>query len=216
MTTQKPIGDFQPGPGSEKTGAKAGAKAGAWGISRLAGLARAKLSAAATATLAALFLLTIGVAGGLTGPALASMGSLPALSHAAPAAIQMVADQGDKQNVPLLRQQYVEEVQMLAGKAETMRLAGSSQEEIARTLHADRRALGVKYKNLTEPSLLATIYARNEKKYGDKLGPTVEWLRANGKSWEDIIASSSRTGGADVNFNAKPAAAAPSPAPTKP
>lgn len=99
-----------------------------------------------------------------------------------------------------LRRQYVEEVQMLAGKAEVMRLAGSSQEEIARALHAERRDLGVKYKNLTPSKQLAEIYVRNEKKYGDKLGPTVEWLRERGKSWEDIIASASRAGGKDLGL----------------
>lgn len=104
------------------------------------------------------------------------------------------------QEIMALRRQYVEEVQFLAGKAETMRLAGSSQEEIARTLHADRRALGVKYKNLTPAKELAEIYARNEKKYGDKLGPTVEWLRERGKSWEDIINSAARTGGKDLGL----------------
>ena len=104
------------------------------------------------------------------------------------------------QEIMALRRQYVEEVQFLAGKAETMRLAGAGQEEIARTLHADRRALGVKYKNLTPPKELAEIYIRNEKKYGDKLGPTVDWLRQQGKSWESIIASASRTGGKDLGL----------------
>jgi hypothetical protein len=47
-----------------------------------------------------------------------------------------------------------------------MRSAGASTEEIARALHADRRALGVKYKNLTPADKLAEIYERNEAKYG--------------------------------------------------
>jgi len=44
------------------------------------------------------------------------------------------------------------------------------------------------------------IYARNLEKYGDKLGPTVDWLRAKGKSWEEIIESASRSGGKDLGF----------------
>lgn len=133
--------------------------------------------------------------------ALAAIGSAnaPALAQAAQAQ-EAVAQAPRSAEIVALRRQYVEEVQMLAGKAEVMRLAGSSQEQIARALHAERRDLGVKYKNLTPPKELAEIYARNEKKYGDKLGPTVEWLHGRGKSWEDIIASASRAGGKDLGL----------------
>jgi len=81
-----------------------------------------------------------------------------------------------------------------------MRAAGSSPETIARTLHAERRALGVRYKDMTPEQLRQQIYQRNMEKYGDPLGPSVEWLRARGKSWEDIIESASRTGGTDLGF----------------
>lgn len=155
------------------------------------------LSHARRIGLSAVALLLFALAAGWGGnaPALAQESQAPATQAQAaqtqaPRPAEIVA----------LRRQYVEEVQMLAGKAEVMRLAGSSQEEIARALHADRRSLGVKYKNLTPPKELAEIYARNEKKYGDKLGPTVEWLRARGKSWEDIIASASRAGGKDLGL----------------
>lgn len=147
--------------------------------------------------LAALVLLLFALAaiGSANAPALAQAASTQAAQ-----AQEAVAQTPRSAEIIALRRQYVEEVQMLAGKAEVMRLAGSSQEDIARALHADRRSLGVKYKNLTPPKELAEIYARNEKKYGDKLGPTVEWLRARGKSWEDIIASASRTGGKDLGL----------------
>lgn len=123
-----------------------------------------------------------------------------AAQTAAPAAEAIQTQPARSAEIMALRRQYVEEVQMLAGKAEVLRLAGSSEEDIARTLHADRRTLGVKYKNLTPPRELDEIYARNEKKYGDKLGPTVEWLRERGKSWQDIIRSASRTGGKDLGL----------------
>lgn len=102
--------------------------------------------------------------------------------------------------VPRLRQQYVAEVGRLADRARQMRAAGSSPETIARTLHAERRALGVRYKDMTPEQLRQQIYQRNMEKYGDPLGPSVEWLRARGKSWEDIIESASRTGGTDLGF----------------
>ena len=73
-------------------------------------------------------------------------------------------------------------------------------EEIAIQVHAERRALGVIYKEMTEPEILKKILERNLQKYGDELGPTIEWLRARGKTWEDIIESASRPGGKDLDF----------------
>ncbi|MNT71113.1 hypothetical protein D3C72_2095670 [compost metagenome] len=73
-------------------------------------------------------------------------------------------------------------------------------EQVARALHQLRRDLGVQYKNLTPAEILETIYARNLEKYGDKLGPSIDWLRANGKSWDEIIETASRPGGKDLGF----------------
>lgn len=75
-----------------------------------------------------------------------------------------------------------------------------STEQIARTLHAERRALGVKYKDLTPPEMLEKIYQRNLEKYGDKLGPSIDYLRGKGKTWEQIIDSATRPGGKDLKF----------------
>ncbi len=62
----------------------------------------------------------------------------------------------------------------------------------------ERRALGVEYKGLTPGAKLREIYERNRRKYGDELGPTIDWLRDAGKSWDDIIDSASRSGGSDL------------------
>lgn len=102
--------------------------------------------------------------------------------------------------LPPLRQQYVDAVNKLKDKAEAMKSAGKNPEDIARELHADRRALGEKYKALTPPDKLEEIYARNLEKYGDKLGPTIDWLRDRGKTWDQIIESATRTGGKDLGF----------------
>jgi filamentous hemagglutinin len=99
-----------------------------------------------------------------------------------------------------LRPQYVSKVNALASKAAEMRKAGASSEDIARALHAERRALGVEYKNLTPSDILDKIYARNIEKYGDKLGPSIDYLRRRGKSWDDIIESATRTGGKDLGL----------------
>ena len=58
----------------------------------------------------------------------------------------------------------------------------------------------MKYKSLTPADKLKEIHARNLEKYGDKLGPSIEWLREQGKSWDDIIESSTRSGGKDLGF----------------
>jgi hypothetical protein len=81
-----------------------------------------------------------------------------------------------------------------------MRMGGASAEQIARALHAERRAIGVRYKDLTPQALREEIYARNRQKYGDPLGPSIDYLRRAGKSWNDIIESAKRTGGKDLGF----------------
>ena len=99
-----------------------------------------------------------------------------------------------------LREQYVKKVRGLTDKVPEMRKAGMSSEQIARALQAERRALGVKYKNMTDPLRRKQIYERNLRRYEDKFGPTIKWLRKQGKSWEEIIESASRPGGADLGF----------------
>lgn len=69
---------------------------------------------------------------------------------------------------------------------------GMSAEEVASKLNQARRDLGVKYKNATPQPLRDYIYEVNMGRYGDKLGPTYEYLIGRGKSAEDIINSSSR------------------------
>jgi len=107
-------------------------------------------------------------------------------------------------SLPLLRQAYIQEVRTLKDTAAQLRAAGRTPEEIARTLHQMRRDLGIKYKHLTPPELLATIYQRNLTKYGDQLDPTIDYLRRQGKSWKEIIESASRPGGADLGLSPTP------------
>jgi hypothetical protein len=101
---------------------------------------------------------------------------------------------------PALRQQYVNAIEQLADAAPSMQASGAAPEAVARILHAERRAIGEQFKALTPKDMLDKIYARNVAKYGDKLGPTVDWLRAQGKSWQDIIDSAVRTGGKDLGL----------------
>jgi len=42
------------------------------------------------------------------------------------------------------------------------------------------------------------IYRRNLRVYGDALGPSIDWLRQRGRTWDEICQSASRSGGRDV------------------
>ena len=61
-----------------------------------------------------------------------------------------------------------------------------------------RGALGIYYKNCTPEQLRELIYYRNSLKYGDRLGPTYDFLRKSGKTNLEIIESASRTAGEDL------------------
>jgi hypothetical protein len=112
-------------------------------------------------------------------------------------------DDGKPEETPALRLQYHAEVVALAAKRDEMVTAGATPEEIARALHKARRDLGVKYKNVTPEPLRSQIYQRNLDKYGDQLGPTIDYLRQSGKSWEQIIESALRTGGGDLGLQVR-------------
>ena len=71
--------------------------------------------------------------------------------------------------------------------------SGMSEEQVARTLNQARRDLGIKYKNATPQPLRDYIYEVNMRRYGDKLGPTYDWLVSErGATNMEIINSSSR------------------------
>lgn len=101
---------------------------------------------------------------------------------------------------PPLRLEYEQKVRDLKQLIPIMQKDGFSNEDIAKKLHADRRALGVKYKDITPPEKREEIYERNIEKYGDKLGPSIEQLRQDGKSWVSIMNSACRPGGKDLKF----------------
>ncbi len=103
-------------------------------------------------------------------------------------------------NISLIRSAYVKNVNGLAALGKTLLKKGVSKEMTARILHAQRRYLGKVFKDATPPDMLKKIFDRNLRKYGDKWGPSIEFLRKQGKTWEEIIESSSRAGGKDLGF----------------
>lgn len=91
-----------------------------------------------------------------------------------------------------VRAEYVREVASLSDKAGIMLGFGLPEEVTARVLHAERRALSERYKQLTTASLRTEPHRRNSQKYGDPQAPSIDYLRARGDSWSDIISSASR------------------------
>ena len=75
-----------------------------------------------------------------------------------------------------------------------MRLAGCDVEQIARHVHAQRRSLAQAHKAQTPEPVRTAIIQRTLATYGDATGPSIEFLRNTGKSWEDIIDGATRTG----------------------
>jgi RHS repeat-associated protein len=91
-----------------------------------------------------------------------------------------------------LRQMYISEVEGLSGLSTKLLNNGYTEKTVAKTLNTLRRNIGIKYKDMTPPDLLDYIYKFNVKRYGDKLGPTYDYLKALGKTDTEIINSSSK------------------------
>ena len=93
-----------------------------------------------------------------------------------------------------LRAEYERLVIGLGAKIQALRATGLDDEAIARTLHAERRALTVRFKQQTPEYLRSVFHERTMRRYGNPIGPTIEYLRRSGKSWIEIIESASRPG----------------------
>jgi len=102
--------------------------------------------------------------------------------------------------LPPLRQAYVAEVEALKDLGFSARAAGQDVQATARMLNAERDALKVMYRDMSPAEKVLEWEARNMNRYGNPLGPTIDQLRAQGKTWEQIIESASRPGGGDVGF----------------
>jgi hypothetical protein len=78
--------------------------------------------------------------------------------------------------------------------ARSLAATGAPVVAIARTVHAHwRSAEGDRINQISE-SELGDIYARNIQKYGDPVGPSIDWFRSRGKTWEEIIEIISKAG----------------------
>ena len=93
-----------------------------------------------------------------------------------------------------LRSRYEAAVVALRTQVAAMRSDAASSETIARAVHEERRRLTAAFKELTPEPWRSRIHDRTLAAYGDPVGPTIETLRAQGKSWDDIIDSATRPG----------------------
>ena len=93
-----------------------------------------------------------------------------------------------------LRLQYEAAVSELEEKTSSMLVSGVDEEQVACWAVEQRGLLKLKYRELTPRDALVVIEAWALKRYGNSLGPTVDQLRARGKSWADIINSAARPG----------------------
>lgn len=100
--------------------------------------------------------------------------------------------QGDGFKTNPLRMSYEQEVADLSSYSEELMRGGYSVEETAQIVNQARRDLGIKYKNMTPQPLRDYIYEINMNRYGDKLGPTYDYLsNVKMKTDLEIIYSSS-------------------------
>jgi hypothetical protein len=100
---------------------------------------------------------------------------------------------GDFKNHPL-RLEYEAKVADLKRYADRIP-AGAKEADLkvlAEEANAARRQLGVEYKNVTPEPLRDFIYDVNKARYDDPLGPTVDFLRGQRKSYHEIIESAAR------------------------
>jgi filamentous hemagglutinin len=93
-----------------------------------------------------------------------------------------------------LRSEYENAVSALRQAADARLASGCSEEDVAHWVVAERNLIKETYRRLTPAPLLARIVARTETLYGRPDGPTVEDLRASGRSWTGIIDSATRAG----------------------
>jgi len=81
-----------------------------------------------------------------------------------------------------------------------MEKAGKSQRKIAEEVLSKRNKLKIKYRNISPSSSIKLMEERKLKKYGNKLGPDVDYFLKNGISLDEIIKKASRAGGQDMGL----------------
>ena len=95
---------------------------------------------------------------------------------------------------------YESTAERIGLEARSMLASGKTEEETARWAYAQRNQLKIDYRDISPADFVARAEARNIINYGNPVGPSIEQLRAQGKSWAEIAESATRTGGSDFGF----------------
>jgi filamentous hemagglutinin len=105
--------------------------------------------------------------------------------------------------VPLanIRLEYETAIRNILADAKKMLLAGQSEETVARWAVEMRNDIKLQFHEKTPPKRLSIIESRNIEKYKHHVGPTLDELHESGKSWMQIIESSARPGGRDIDLS---------------
>jgi hypothetical protein len=93
-----------------------------------------------------------------------------------------------------LRAEYERAVRNVARQVSAMRENERDVEIVARSAHAARQRIALAYKGLTPEPLRSRIRERTIATYGQASGPSIDYLREQGKSWEEIADGAARPG----------------------
>lgn len=110
-------------------------------------------------------------------------------------------DQLDPWDYAIMRYDYENEVRDLAAIGDRMEGRGFSDEKIARRLYEKKRALAIEYEAMTPEYFKEDNFYQNERRYGDKYGPSVDDLRADGYSWAEIRKMAAIPEGENIWYN---------------
>ena len=103
--------------------------------------------------------------------------------------------------VPVLRQQYEQQVENIAGLVEGFKQQGMTDQQIAEIVIPLRNNYKAAYRSFMSPEAVAMVEARNLGRYGDRLGPSVDYFLSVGKTYEYMVEAASRPGGADIDWS---------------
>ncbi|GCB04732.1 hypothetical protein [Ralstonia sp. SET104] len=112
----------------------------------------------------------------------------PALAESSPPA----PTAGTTQAKALTKDKYRDEVTALKQVEEQQREEGKSEEEIARNVDQKRRELNQRYYSTLPDAERKALYASNKKKYGNEIGPDIDYFKKKGRSWREISDSASK------------------------
>jgi hypothetical protein len=122
-------------------------------------------------------------------------GALGALLFAVPALLGKGAHGGwYGGRLGSIRQAYKDEVDLLKPALKQLRMEGVAPEVYGPLVSGARREIGMVFKSETPQPFRSLIFFRNTRVYGDKWGPTPEFLFQKYGNWDDVAAAALRVG----------------------